>query len=262
MRVIGWQARLGRFHRAPAFDGPSAVPRDLPTAISPIMTICLSALIIALIFLAGIRRGMDHVAAYGPESEQTAISIALSEGAYGLHFGYLGYASVRDALVAVWNQGARTRDDPIIIQNNKNGELLNKAILAAATLGPQQPGFVGDGTLITTLYDDMGYVDYVKLSFRLFGQRIEAMYYTFFVLLSLSTFAFMWVFRDSIAAQTDCCARCLRSISKCTPQFSFPTCRLSAACATAHRSRCCRCGISFSWSCSGAQCRRGPSSPH
>jgi hypothetical protein len=87
------------------------------------------------------------------------------------------------------------------LENNRNGELINQAIQAAASLGEQKPGYIGDGTLITTIYDDPGFVDYVKLSFRLFGLRIEALYYTFFVLLGISALAFLWTFRGEIAAQ-------------------------------------------------------------
>lgn len=179
----------------------SRVPIRLPPVAFPIVTLCLSALIIAMIFAAGIRRGMDHAAAFGPEAEQTSISIALSESVYGLHLGYLGYASVRDKLVEAWNVGAKDGHDPILIKNCSNRDILNRAIKAAASLGPQPPGFIGDRTLITTVEDDMGYVDYVKLSFRLFGFHIEALYYTFFLLLSLSALAFIWTFRNSIVAQ-------------------------------------------------------------
>ena len=173
MRMPRWLPTIGRHLRALTVNRAPDVPRYLPPTILPIVTICLAALIIALIFFGGIRRGMDHVAAYGPESEQTAISIALSESVYGLNLGYLGFAGVKNQLIEVWNHGAQNVNDPILIKNNADRDLLNRAITAAASLGPQEPGFVGDRTLITTLCDDMGCVDYVKLSFRLFGLQID-----------------------------------------------------------------------------------------
>jgi hypothetical protein len=179
----------------------SPFPLRLPRAAFPVATLCLSALIIAMIFVAGVRRGMDHVTMFAPEGEQTAISIALSDSVYGIHLGYVGLANVKNKLVEIWDKGAKNGSDPILIKNDSNRNLLNSAIKAAASLGPQTPGYVGDRTLITTLYDDMGYVDYVKLAFRLFGQRIESLYYTFFLLLSLSVLAFIWTFRNSITAQ-------------------------------------------------------------
>jgi hypothetical protein len=193
--------QLGKQWRALARSASTPVPFRLPPAAFPVVILCLSTLIIAMIFVAGVRRGMDHVTMFGPEGEQTAISVALSESVYGIHLGYVGLANVRDKLVEVWNKGAKDGHDPILIKNDSNRDLLNGAIKAAASLGPQTPGDVGDRTLITTVYDDMGYVDYVKLAFRLFGQRIESLYYTFFLLLGLSVLAFVWTFRDSITPQ-------------------------------------------------------------
>lgn len=186
---------------ADVVDGTPHHSRHVGSIAVPLVTTCGAMLIIALIFWGGVRRGMDHVAAYGPESEQTAISIALSESIYGLRLGYLGFATVKRKLQEIWNSGAAYLNDPILIKNNADRNLLNQAITAAASLGPQEPGFLSDRTLITTVYDDMGYVDYVKLSFRLFGLRIESMYYTFFVLIGISALVFIVNFRESLSAQ-------------------------------------------------------------
>jgi hypothetical protein len=167
----------------------------------PVITFIFAAAIMAITFVDGQRRGMDHVAAFGPESEQAAIAVALSDIVYKLNAGYLGYATVHDKLVSIWDEGAKDQHDPILIENSKNRDLINRAITAAASLGPQQPGYVGDRSLITTVYDDVGFVDYVKLSFRLFGFRIESLYRTFFVLLAVSTLGFLWTFRRNVPAQ-------------------------------------------------------------
>lgn len=166
-----------------------------------VTTFVLAVLILGATMNGGIRRGMDNWAVFGPEGEQAAISIALSDMVYGLNAGYLGYASVKDRLVSIWNRGAKSSHDPILLENNKNAALLEEALKAASTMGPQSPGYIGDRTLITTIYDDIGYVDYVKLSFRLFGIHFSSMYYTFFVLLGLSSLAFLWTFRNDIPAQ-------------------------------------------------------------
>jgi hypothetical protein len=68
--------------------------------------------IIVLVFVGGLRRGVDPVTMFGPENEQGAIAIALSDVTYHLNAGYLGYATVRDKLVEIWNRGARNGQDP------------------------------------------------------------------------------------------------------------------------------------------------------
>jgi hypothetical protein len=167
---------------------------------TPIAAALIVAAVLIAAFRAGLDRGMDHVAAFGPEGEQTAITVALSDMVYSLNGGYVGYTNVLITLKNVWNRGATGSHDPILLENNRNRDLLNEAIRTAANLGPQQPGFLSDRTLITTIYDDVGYVDYVKVAFRLFGFRIEAMYYTFFVALALSSLVFIITFAFDRAA--------------------------------------------------------------
>src|SRR4051812_14697309 len=179
-------AALIQMHRSIVAAG--ALPaRSFLVRVAPIITACLAALIIGITFQAGVKRGMDHVTTYGPESEQTAISVALSDNVYKLRRGYVAYATVHNKLLEVWNRGVTSPSDPLLIKNTSDRELMNEAITAAASLGPQSGGFISDRTLITTIYDDQGYVDYVKLAFRLFGLRIESMYYTFFALIGLSS---------------------------------------------------------------------------
>jgi len=169
--------------------------------LTPIVTAILAVLIIARIFQVGLYRGMDHVVAFGPEIDQIPIVIALSDVVYHLDAGYVGHASVYKALADVWNGGAVLATDPIFQQTRTDRRVLNAAIAAASSLGPQETGFISDGRLMTAVYEDLGYVDFVKLGFRLFGLNIESRYYMFFVVLSLSAAAFLVAFRAQVTAQ-------------------------------------------------------------
>jgi hypothetical protein len=167
----------------------------LPLAVATLVAICLFQT-----FIQGQRLGMDHVTTFGPESEQRSIAVALSDVVYKLNLGYLGYVNVLKTLQSVWNSGAANSHDRILIANGRNPELLNSAIHAAASLGPQTPGYLSDLSLFTMYYDDVGYVDFVKYAFRLFGLKIEAMYYLFFTILGLSALAYLIAFRFDSAA--------------------------------------------------------------
>lgn len=168
--------------------------------ITPLLVAGLCLVIIGFTFAQGLRKGMDHKTTFGPESEQREIAIALSESVYGLHLGYIGFASVLDKLVQVWNRGANSTHDPILIQNGSNKKLINEALTEASSLGPQKIGYVGDRSLITAVYDDVGYIDYVRLSFALFGRKIGAIYFTFFALLTISSAIFILVFQKDVDA--------------------------------------------------------------
>jgi hypothetical protein len=174
---------------------------DSARRLTPIVTAILTALILARVFQVGLYRGMDHVVAFGPEIDQVPIVIALSDVVYHLDAGYVGHASVYKALADVWNGGAVLATDPIFQRTRTDRRVLNAAIAAASSLGPQQTGFISDGRLMTAVYEDLGYVDFVKLGFRLFGLNIESRYYMFFVVLSISAAAFLVAFRSQVTAQ-------------------------------------------------------------
>ena len=59
---------------------PAGIGVHLFAAVSTI----LAALIIYSIFTTGVRRGMDHVVSFGPQTEQHALTIAISELRQGL----------------------------------------------------------------------------------------------------------------------------------------------------------------------------------
>ena len=99
------------------------------TIMRPLLVAALAAFIILITALGGIRRGMDHKVMWGPEFEQTFISVAISDSVYGLHLGYVAFQSVHDKLVEVWNRGARAGpQDPGLIANSSNGDLINQAL--------------------------------------------------------------------------------------------------------------------------------------
>jgi hypothetical protein len=178
-------------------DQPARTEATRPLA-GFLLTVCLATICLVLVFYEGLRRGMDHVTMFGPENEQAAIAIALSDLVYNLNEGYVGYASVFQRLVEVWNRGAKSGHDPILIENGSDRQLLNDAINAAASLGPQPTAFVGDRSLMTMIYTDLGQVDLNKLAFGIFGFKIESRYYMFFLLLSASAGLYLLVFWRSL----------------------------------------------------------------
>ena len=167
-----------------------------------LIAILLAAFIIGLTMSAAIRRGMDHAVAIG-QGDQTAIAIALSDSVYHVRLGYVGLKQIFDTIQSYWNRGISPGDVRQLEQlkiNFHDAELLNAGLRAAGSLGPLIPGHIGDGSLITTYYDDMGEVDYVSLAFRVFGIKVQSMLYLYFTLLGLSALIFVLTFHDRIFA--------------------------------------------------------------
>lgn len=189
--------------------------------LSAMLCAVLAGLIITATFREGQRRGMDHMIE-ALDNHQWAIAITLSDNVYHLNAGYVGYRTVLDKLTQVWYRGGSVHDETFY-ENNKNKELMDEAIRTAASLGPQQPGFVGDRSLITMIYSDLGIIDFDKLAFRLFGLRIESFYYMFFLLLTVSALAWLVTFwSDMLAKIVLLCALFAFFVELQTPIFSTP----------------------------------------
>jgi hypothetical protein len=181
-------------------QGTEAFRTAVAARVFPFMTAALAALIIWATFTVGVRQGMDHAVAFGPDSEQNGMAIALSQMAHGLE-GYVTYYNVLEAVTKTMNRGAESGNDPKILPNLSNGELINEALAAAMAVPPPPEAFVVDSGLRTMVYDDIGIVDYDRIAFSIFGVKVEALYYLFFAILILSTIAFLIQFWASPVAQ-------------------------------------------------------------
>jgi hypothetical protein len=182
--------RLGAAPAAVSSDGQGrVVPAGIGVHLFAAVSTILTAIIIYSIFTTGVRRGMDHVLSFGPQTEQHALTIAISELRQGLG-SYIGYTSTIEELQKLMNQGAEGPNDPKLLPNISNGDLINEAIANAVASVPRT-GFVSHGDLITMVYDDLGIVDYIKIAFSIFDFKIQSLYYLFFTVLSLSSAVFL-----------------------------------------------------------------------
>ena len=159
-----------------------------------------TAALFAAVALIGAHRGFDHVLTFGPESEENAITIALSDQVCHLDAGYLGYVAIKRELEKYLDPHGP--NDPAIQPGLRNGALINSAITAAAKVPCPIGGYIDDGSLMTMLYDDIGFVNYVKLSFDIFGHKVQGFYYLYFILLFLSIVLFVAEFSDNLPAVT------------------------------------------------------------
>ena len=159
----------------------------------------LAATIVCLCLVAAFRIGIDR-----------GFRDTIGEGNWGRilfgvgtaitqmdHGGY-GYA-MSNVIETVLKYGGLT-GDPVILAplgvqfpaNLRDPNLINAAIEKAARFAwPFNPNedVRGSGG------DDLGFVDYVRLSFLLFGHKIQSLYYTYFLIFGISAAAFLYAFR-------------------------------------------------------------------
>src|SRR5215472_15436158 len=114
------------------------------------------------------------------------------------HGGY-GYA-LSTVIETILKFGGLT-DDPKILaplgvefpNNLRDPALINAAIDKAARF---KWAFNPEDAIRGSGGDDLGFVDYVRLSFLVFGHKIESLYYTYFLIFGASAAVFLWTFRS------------------------------------------------------------------
>jgi hypothetical protein len=114
------------------------------------------------------------------------------------HGGY-GYA-LSTVIETILTYGGLTDDAKILAplgvefpDNLRDPALINAAIDKATRFEwPFNPkeAIRGSGG------DDLGFVDYVRLSFLVFGHKIQSLYYTYFLIFGVSAAVFLWTFRS------------------------------------------------------------------
>jgi hypothetical protein len=151
-----------------------------------------------------VSRGMDGT--LGEAGNQiNSIAVAVSEMVFGLDQGYVGYEAVRIAL----KRNGMTADPAQAAafgtrfpDNLRDRALLNDAITAAMQVPVPKYGNFADRSYFSMKEADLGLVDFTKLAFHVFGFRIEALFYLYFLMLGLSAATFIAGHYRSPAALT------------------------------------------------------------
>ena len=195
------------------------------------MVLYLALAIVCLSFFGAIRMGIDRGLpdSIGEESWGRvlfAIGAAITEMEHG---GY-GY-TIASVMETVLTSAGLTGDPKILADlgvkfpdNLHSPELINAAIDKAVHFKwPFNPNEAirGSGG------DDLGLVDYTRLSFYLFGYRIQSLYVLYFVILAISVTSFLWAFRAQpgflLLAATACAAQVLLFASSLFNQSNLGT---------------------------------------
>ena len=152
----------------------------------------------ALAFEEGLSQNMHRVAPNSIDMLAQTIAVDLSQRFHGTT-GFIGRSEVLQTLLAGGFTSLPNYLDKLGLQypaNTEMPDLINRAIQNALALKdlPANPSF-SNRQLFAPEANDPGFVDYVSWSFDLFGFRIEAFYYFYFVILSASIVLYVVCFR-------------------------------------------------------------------
>src|ERR1700730_12797331 len=165
--------------------------RLLPWLAAAIVCLCLVAT-----FCIGIDRGFRDTIGNGNWGRiMFGVGTAISQMDHG---GY-GY-TLSIAIESILTNGGLTSDPKPLASwgtefpaNLRDPSLINAAIEKAVRFEwPFNPkeSVRGSGG------DDLGFVDYVRLSFLVFGHNIHSLYYAYFLIFGISAAAFLYAFRS------------------------------------------------------------------
>ncbi len=162
---------------------------------------CVALLILIVItfcldFAHGIKLGQDNVL-FGPTNRvRQSLAVALSRFYDPPAIGYVAYGSVvqvfKDSGFSEPGERGLRLAPKALIRLLNDGPELNRILKLAATIpiDPKLP-------LETIGASELGYADYIELSFRLFGINVSALYYFYFLLLGVACLLYLIEFRKS-----------------------------------------------------------------
>jgi hypothetical protein len=152
--------------------------------------------VLAMLFIAfrvAVLRGFDHVIGIEAWGRMLfAFGSAITDQTFGVG-GYVIGGYVEQVLIS----NGLTADPAVLAKlgtsfpdNLRNPALIENAINQAASFAH------GPGPLRGASGDDPGLVDYVKLSFTLFGRNLLGLFLTYFLLLAIEAALFLAAFRN------------------------------------------------------------------
>jgi len=164
-----------------------------------LVMLALALALFGLSYVYGLNRGMDRVFAGPLDTRAQQVAAAISDVAYNLDLRYAVHRTILNALTKGGLTDIRENLEPLGL---KYPDVIADAALWNNLLGgvTHLEGItplpkVLDGTLTFIQMEDLGIVDFFKLSFRLFGYNVQGFFKTYFLLLGLGLaflFAAFW----------------------------------------------------------------------
>ncbi len=151
------------------------------------------AVLIRAAYDRGLERGMAGAIEWGPNYAVLSLRAAITDLIRHENSGYVAAGEVARKLTEILDLG--NPDAKSVISRLHDPTIINQAITEAAEARPEIHSM--DHGLQSLYQNDLGYIDYAKLAFSLFGLKIESLYLLFFVLFGMNVGAFIISFGET-----------------------------------------------------------------
>lgn len=165
----------------------------------PWLLAALSVFLFVWTIREGRIHGQHHMIPHAVERHETCIAAAVSDLKYNLNRGYVCYRKVHQTL----ENGGMTVNPQLLDmfhyrypENMLNGFELDNTLNKSLNLSDVESG----GVIYTCVFaEDVGYTDFAKIAFRVFGFKISSLYSTYFLIMGVSVATFLAAYRRNVS---------------------------------------------------------------
>jgi hypothetical protein len=179
-------------------ETPETPPRPIATRALPAVLVGFSLLLFGWTAWEGWAGGQHRVLPESVEKHQSSVAVAVSDLRYGLNRGYAAYNLVRHELVVggwTWNPDILGRAGLRYPDNLTDTYVLDAALDRAVHL----PDPAGAGVQYLPVFaEDVGYADFAKIGFRVFGYRLSSLYFGYFLVMGVSLGLYLLAYRRDV----------------------------------------------------------------
>lgn len=179
-----------------AADEPRAVRP--PTDRLALALIVLAVGLFAWTAVEGRAAGLHRILPEAISRHEPCVAIAVSDLRYGLNRGYVSYRAVGEELARhgwTWDPTALEKSGLTYPDNMTDRDRLDFGLERAANLPDPAAGGVQHLPLFA---EDVGYTDFVKLGFVLFGIKLGSLYSAYFLVLGAGVALYLVAYRRDV----------------------------------------------------------------
>ncbi len=165
----------------------------------------LNVILVAVFIQTELTSKRLHASPDSHDAMSWAVASAISRDIYGLE-GYVGYGAVLDHF---WGNGYTARGrlgyatkkeqgfdrtfEDVVWNIDVNNQILNSSLSLNLPTGQEN---WGNGGIFATPANDLGYIDYFSLAFKLFGYQFQSLQLLYVLLFSLGALGFILLCRQ------------------------------------------------------------------
>ncbi|MBN9523035.1 hypothetical protein J0H58_31735, partial [bacterium] len=174
------------------------IPVPPRSRLLPALLVAYSVALLGYTVWEGRALGLHRLIPHALDKHETSIAVAVSDLYHHLNRGYACYRRVHTTLENggwAYNPYTVEKNGYKYPENMRDHALLDCGLRGAVDL----PDPAADGVMYCPVYaEDVGYADFAKLGFRVFGPKISSLYGAYFLIMGATLAAYLFAYRRDV----------------------------------------------------------------